>query len=93
METGYRMKQGSRKDYLRKIHSRYQGASRSERGRILDEFCANCSYNRKYAIRLLNGRPPGSQPAGATTKLSQLCGFDHSKIPEGRPRYKAAIHG
>jgi hypothetical protein len=59
METGYRMKQSSRKDYWQKIHMRYQQASRSDRRRILDEFCANCGYHRKYAIRLLNGPPPG----------------------------------
>jgi hypothetical protein len=41
---------------------RYQQASRSERRRILDEVCANCGYNRKYAIRLLNGPPPRSRP-------------------------------
>jgi hypothetical protein len=28
----------------------------------LDEFCANCDYNRKYAIRLLNGPAPRSRP-------------------------------
>ena len=65
METGYKMKQSSRKDYLRKIHSRYQQASRSERRRILDEFCVTCSYHRKHAIRLLNGPEPGSRPARA----------------------------
>ena len=25
---------------------------------ILNEFCANTGYHRKYAIRLLNGPPP-----------------------------------
>ena len=59
------MKPSSRKDYLRKIHSRYRAARRGERRRILDEFCANCAYHRKYAIRLLNGPPPGSRPLRA----------------------------
>ena len=27
--------------------------------KILDEFCANMHYNRKYALRLLNGPRPG----------------------------------
>jgi len=58
METGYRMKPSSRKDYLRKVYMRYQQASRPERRRILDEVWANCGYHRKYAIRLLNGPPP-----------------------------------
>jgi hypothetical protein len=29
-----------------------------EKQRILDEFCATCDYNRKYAVRVLNGLPP-----------------------------------
>src|SRR5438552_17393362 len=29
---------------------------------ILDEFCSNTGYNRKYAIRLLNGPPPEKKP-------------------------------
>lgn len=56
------MKPSSRKDYLQKIHMRYQQASRSERRRILDELCANCGYHRKHAIRLVNGPAPGSGP-------------------------------
>jgi hypothetical protein len=27
----------------------------------LDEFCVNCGYHRKHAIRLLNGPPPGEK--------------------------------
>ena len=61
METGYVMKRASRRDYLRKIHLRYRRASWAEKGRILDEFCANCGYHRKYAIRVLNSAPPESQ--------------------------------
>jgi hypothetical protein len=58
MDKGYFMKRSSRKDYSHRIHSRYRRASALERQRILDEFCANCGYHRKYAIRLLNGPPP-----------------------------------
>src|SRR5579859_4258982 len=54
METGNRMSRASRRDYLQRIYPRYQKASRPERQRILDEFCANGSYHRKHAIRLLN---------------------------------------
>ncbi len=56
------MKRSSRRDYLRRIHPRYRQASAAEKQRILDEFCANCAYHRKYAIRLLNGPPPGPRP-------------------------------
>jgi hypothetical protein len=58
MKTGYRMKTTSRKDYLQGIYQRYRRAARSKKRHILDEFCANCGYHRKYAIRLLNGPPP-----------------------------------
>jgi hypothetical protein len=52
----------SRWDYLRRIHPRYRRAGREEKGRILDEFCAVAGYQRKYAIRLLNGPPPERAP-------------------------------
>lgn len=44
----------SRKDYLRSIYERYRKASRTEKSRILDEFCKGCGYRRKYAIWLLS---------------------------------------
>jgi len=63
MDTGNLMRRASRRDYWQRIYPRYQAASRLERQRILDEFCANCSYHRKHAIRLLNGPPPsGKRP-------------------------------
>lgn len=46
-----------RKSYLLAILLRYVNASRSEKIKILDEFCAVCGYNRKYAIRLLKRGP------------------------------------
>ena len=55
------MSQASRRDYLQRIYPRYQKASRPERQRILDEFCANCSYHRKHAIRLLNRPLPAAK--------------------------------
>ena len=62
METGYRMKTTSRRDYLQKIYQRYRRARKDQKQHILDEFCTNCGYHRKYAIRLLNGAPPETQP-------------------------------
>ncbi len=46
-------------EYLRAIHARYRQATREDKGRILDEFCGTTGYHRKYALRLLNGPPPG----------------------------------
>jgi len=41
-------------EYFRAIYHRYHAASKQQKKLILDEFCCNCRYNRKYAIRLLN---------------------------------------
>jgi hypothetical protein len=71
----------SRWDYLKAIYSRYQKVSKPFRARILDEFCQVCGYNRKYAIRLLNGPAPhkpevktakGRRPTYATKVISSL---------------------
>jgi hypothetical protein len=44
----------SKKQYLQAVVKRYHVSGRREKGAILNEFCAVCSYNRSYAIRLLN---------------------------------------
>ena len=49
-------------EYLRAIYERYREAGRRSKQVILNEFCLNTGYNRKYAICLLNGPPPGKQP-------------------------------
>ena len=56
------MGRASRWEYLRQIHPRYRRAGREEKGRILDEFCKVTGYNRKYALRVLNGPPPEKRP-------------------------------
>src|SRR5437867_10838361 len=48
----------SRREYLAVIYSRYRRAGLQEKQVILDEFCRNGGYKRKYAIRLLNGPAP-----------------------------------
>jgi len=45
-------------ELLRAIYERYRKARKREKKVILSEFCANAGYNRKYAIRLLNGPRP-----------------------------------
>lgn len=47
----------SKNEYFLSVYRRYRGSSRLEKRSILDEFCRNCAYNRKYAIRKLNKRP------------------------------------
>jgi hypothetical protein len=47
------MSLSAKREYLAKIHGRYQRAGRPHKSRILDEFCVNCGYHRKAALRLL----------------------------------------
>src|SRR5229473_4162902 len=49
----------AKREYLQAVYPRYRQARRREKQRILDEFCRIAGYHRKYAIRLLNGPPPG----------------------------------
>ncbi len=44
----------ARMEYLEKIYLRYKKTTRKEKTLILNEFCINCRYHRKHAIRLLN---------------------------------------
>ena len=53
------MSLSAKREYLTRIHGRYQRGGRQHKSRILDEFCLNCSYHRKSALRLLL-RPLGS---------------------------------
>jgi hypothetical protein len=65
----------SKREYLAKIHSRYQRAGREHKSRILDEFCAICGYHRKAALRLLNRPllgPPRRRPGPARTYQPQV---------------------
>lgn len=48
-------------EYLTVMHARYRAAPREDKGRLLDEFCRTTGYHRKYALRLLNGPPPGPE--------------------------------
>jgi len=60
------MSLSAKREYLAKIHGRYERAGRPHKSRILDEFCHNCGYHRKAALRLLH-RPlhgPGRKRPG-----------------------------
>ena len=48
-------------EYFRAIPARYRKADRRTKGVILNEFCLHTGYHRKYAIRLLQGAPPGRE--------------------------------
>lgn len=50
------MSRKSKCEYLSEIKKRYLQSDKKLKQKILDEFCKVCDYNRKYAIRLLNGK-------------------------------------
>ena len=72
------MSQRSRQEYLKRIWPRYQRVGRKHRQLILNEFCTNCEYDRKYAIKLLNRplggrqRPPGPEATYGEAELEVL---------------------
>ena len=57
-----------RGEYLEAIRKCYGKARKKDKKPILEEFCSNCSYHRKYGILLLGLRPrlrvkkPGARP-------------------------------
>lgn len=57
-----------RRAYLSEIRLRYKNSTKKQKTLILNEFCLNCRYNRKYAIRILKGeitphtKRPGPKP-------------------------------
>ena len=48
-------------EYFRAVYERYHQAGREAKHWMLNEYCLNTGYHRKYAIRLLNGPPPEKQ--------------------------------
>jgi hypothetical protein len=58
------MGQKSKWEYFKSIYERYHKATIVERTAILNEFCQVCGFNRKYAIRKLQGPRPGKKPPG-----------------------------
>ncbi len=45
----------------KEVSRRYARASKKEKGRMLDEFCALTDYNRKYAGRVLGKASPAKK--------------------------------
>lgn len=60
-------------NYLKQIYSRYHKSNYRAKTMILNEFCKNCDYNRKYAIWLLN------QPLKEDYKPSRTKDFTYTK--------------
>jgi hypothetical protein len=51
----YMQRKTERKDELERLRRRYPGRGKEGKGRLLDEFCEHHGYERKYAIKLLQG--------------------------------------
>ena len=62
------MRRSSVEEYAELMRGRYRGASRGEKGRLLDEFTEVTGYNRKSAIRLLRAQ---GRPEAAKKKLGR----------------------
>ena len=65
----------ARMEYFETIHLRYKKASRKQKTLILNEFCLNCGYHRKHAIRLLRHfkrfTKPKPKKRGKSSKYNQ----------------------
>jgi hypothetical protein len=53
------MSAGSRKEVVERLRVRYGHAGRGYRKKLIDQLCEVCGYERKYAIKVLNGTRPG----------------------------------
>ncbi len=66
----------SRRQYLKLLQRRYIGASKEEKGLILDEYCENTGQNRKYVIRKI--RAPIVVEGRARRRRSRV--YDHDVV-------------
>ena len=53
------MSMQSRQEVVEGLRGRYSRAGMEHRGKLVDEVCSVCGYERKYAIKVLNGNRPG----------------------------------
>ena len=51
----YMQRMTERTNQLERLRRRYAGRGKEGKGRLLDEFCEQHGYERKYAIKLLQG--------------------------------------
>jgi hypothetical protein len=73
-----RMSLPSRIEYLKKVKPRYLKASKAEKSDILDEFCRNTGYARKYAIRRLAAQNAITTPKVISRK--RKCHYSNNDI-------------
>jgi hypothetical protein len=66
-----------REDQLERLRWRYERRGREGKSRLLDEFCEDYGYERKYAVKLLGGslpEPTGKSPPGPEAKYEGVAG-------------------
>jgi hypothetical protein len=68
------MERELRMTYLERVYQRYWKASKESKGRILDELCHVCGYNRKYAIWKLRRLVVGGKPKGVRRRSRRYGG-------------------
>lgn len=84
----------SKKELLEQVKPRYLKADKKEKGRILDEFCLNTDYNRKYATNILQagydyhrvkreGRKKRKKVYGSATMLAIIRIWEFLEYPCG----------
>jgi transposase InsO family protein len=66
-------------EYFRVVYERYRKSERAGKKVMLDEFCRNTGYNRKYAIRRLNGAPPGKE-RGRRARRARRVSYGHQAL-------------
>jgi len=55
------------------MRERYRGRGREGRSRLIDELCEMCGYERKHAIKLLNGKRPITGEARRRGEHKRYC--------------------
>ena len=65
----------ARREVLTAVYERYLSASRTQKGRILDELCAVTGWHRKHAMRAL-GRQGAAKPEEARKPSSRKRRYD-----------------
>jgi len=84
------MSHRSRWEYFRAIYARYRQVDRKQKQVILNEFCANTGYHRKYAIRRLNGPPPGRAQPGRVRRRSRSPSYGSAVVSVLQAVWEAA---
>lgn len=73
------MKLELRMEYLETIYKRYRKSFKESKGKILDELCKVCKYNRKYAIWKLSQLPMRDKPK-SRAKRRRCKRYDHQVL-------------